>query len=187
MNHAGENRLKAAGAAGIPQVVSVGGLNNLIYGDKNTVPKELSDEVEAGKRQQFVKSAEENRFNTTPEEVKAMGAEIAGRLYESKGPVALLIPEKGWGSDDCAHKESPFWAGDPADPEKSLRAKEFISGVTDALSGKAKKENLMVLALSKHMNEKEVADLASELLCGMLKGNWDKKSWKAPDFASILF
>jgi uncharacterized protein (UPF0261 family) len=83
---AGPDRLEAAGAAGIPQVVSVGALDMVNFGARDTVPARYSG------RLFYEHNALVTLMRTTPEENAALGATIAessaGRGRRSHDPRA---------------------------------------------------------------------------------------------------
>jgi uncharacterized protein (UPF0261 family) len=86
---AGPDRLEIAGQQGIPQVVSLGALDMVNFGAKDTVPPQFRD------RNLYVHNASVTLMRTTPEECAELGRRIAAKLNAAKGPVALFIPRKG--------------------------------------------------------------------------------------------
>lgn len=101
---AGPDRLEAAGAAGIPQVVSVGALDMVNFGGRDTVPARYAG------RLFYEHNALVTLMRTTPEENARLGAIIAEKLSRATGPTVLMIPERGVSGIDVAGK--PFH--DPA-------------------------------------------------------------------------
>jgi uncharacterized protein (UPF0261 family) len=86
---AGPDRLEAAGAAGLPQVVSLGALDMVNFGALDTVPERFRD------RRLYEHNATVTLMRTTPEECAELGRRIAAKLNASKGPVTLFIPRGG--------------------------------------------------------------------------------------------
>jgi uncharacterized protein (UPF0261 family) len=86
---AGPDRLTAAGAAGIPQVVSLGALDMVNFGPRETVPAQFEG------RNLYVHNAQITLMRTTPEECAQLGEEIARKLSAATGPVALFVPLGG--------------------------------------------------------------------------------------------
>jgi uncharacterized protein (UPF0261 family) len=86
---AGPNRLEAAGAAGIPQVVAPGALDMVNFGPLDTVPPQFRD------RNLYVHNPTVTLMRTTPEECAELGRQVAEKLNAATGPVALFIPRKG--------------------------------------------------------------------------------------------
>ncbi len=86
---AGPDRLTAAGRAGVPQVVSLGALDMVNFGPRETVPAQFED------RNLYVHNAQVTLMRTTPEECAQLGEEIARKLSAATGPVALFVPLGG--------------------------------------------------------------------------------------------
>jgi uncharacterized protein (UPF0261 family) len=101
---AGPDRLEAAGAAGVPQVVSLGALDMVNFGARDTVPPQFEE------RNLYVHNPSVTLMRTTPEECAELGRIIAGKLAGARGPVALFMPLKGVSAIDV--EGGPFY--DPA-------------------------------------------------------------------------
>jgi uncharacterized protein (UPF0261 family) len=86
---AGSGRLTGAARAGIPQVVSVGALDMVNFGPKDTVPAEFAG------RNLYVHNPSVTLMRTTPEECAELGTRLATRLSASTAPAALFLPLKG--------------------------------------------------------------------------------------------
>lgn len=86
---AGPDRLTAAGAVGIPQVVSVGAIDMVNFGPLDTVPEQFKD------RTLYVHNSSVTLMRTTPEECAQLGAEIARKLTAATGPTSLFLPLRG--------------------------------------------------------------------------------------------
>jgi uncharacterized protein (UPF0261 family) len=86
---AGPTRLDAAGAAGIPQVVSTGALDMVNFGPRESVPKEFAG------RQFHIHNPQVTLMRTTPEENTDLGRIIAEKLSAATGPTALVLPLGG--------------------------------------------------------------------------------------------
>lgn len=91
---AGPQRLEAAGAAGIPQVVSLGALDMVNFGPVGSVPERF-----AGRRL-HVHNEAVTLMRTTSDECRALGALIARKLNGARGPVAVFIPRRGFSMID---------------------------------------------------------------------------------------
>ena len=83
---AGPDRLEAAGRAGLPQVVSLGALDMVNFGARDTVPPQFED------RNLYVHNPSVTLMRTTPEECAELGRRIARKLSAATGPVALFVP-----------------------------------------------------------------------------------------------
>ncbi|MCA9863379.1 MAG: Tm-1-like ATP-binding domain-containing protein [Thermomicrobiales bacterium] len=86
---AGPDRLEAAGALGLPQVVSLGALDMVNFGPRETAPERFAG------RQFYVHNPTVTLMRTTPAENAELGAIIARKLNAATGPLALFIPLRG--------------------------------------------------------------------------------------------
>jgi uncharacterized protein (UPF0261 family) len=86
---AGPDRLEAAGRAGLPQVVSLGALDMVNFGARDTVPERFED------RTLYVHNPSVTLMRTTREECAELGRRIAAKLAEATGPTALFVPLRG--------------------------------------------------------------------------------------------
>jgi uncharacterized protein (UPF0261 family) len=86
---AGPDRLEAAGAAGLPQVVSLGALDMVNFGARDSVPVRFAD------RTLYVHNPQVTLMRTTPGECAELGRLIARKLSAATGPVALYVPLRG--------------------------------------------------------------------------------------------
>jgi len=86
---AGPDRLEAAGALGIPQVVSLGALDMVNFGPEDTIPKKFDG------RNFYVHNPTVTLMRTTPEESAELGRRIARKLNAAHGPVTLFVPLGG--------------------------------------------------------------------------------------------
>jgi uncharacterized protein (UPF0261 family) len=86
---AGPDRLEAAGAEGVPQVVSLGALDMVNFGPRETVPSVFDE------RNLYVHNATVTLMRTTPEETLELGRLIGKKLSAAVGPTVLFVPLKG--------------------------------------------------------------------------------------------
>jgi uncharacterized protein (UPF0261 family) len=99
---AGPNRLESAAKKGIPQLItpcgfdmlSCGPLERGNRGDPLWVSKDIKN------RKLFIPDAFRVQARTTSQELREIAREVARKLNQSKGPVAILIPLRGWSSLD---------------------------------------------------------------------------------------
>src|SRR5690606_8182274 len=72
-----------------PQVVSVGALDMVNFGPKDTVPREFQD------RNLYVHNSSVTLMRTTPQECSELGRRLADRLNAAVGPCIVLLPLQG--------------------------------------------------------------------------------------------
>jgi len=86
---AGPDRLQAAGAAGLPQVVSLGALDMVNFGPRATVPAQFEG------RTLYEHNPTVTLMRTSPEECRELGRQVGRKLSGATGPTALFVPLKG--------------------------------------------------------------------------------------------
>ncbi|MBV9819569.1 MAG: Tm-1-like ATP-binding domain-containing protein [Solirubrobacterales bacterium] len=116
---AGPDRLEAAGRSGIPQVVSLGALDMVNFGPRDTVPERFEQ------RRLYVHNPTVTLMRTTPEECAELGRRIGRKLSAARGPTVLFVPLRGVSMIDV--EGQPFH--DPA-ADRAL-----IEGVRETLDG----------------------------------------------------
>jgi uncharacterized protein (UPF0261 family) len=87
--NAGPDRLEAAAETGTPQVVSVGALDMVNFGPRDSVPEAFEG------RQFHVHNPQVTLMRTTPEECAELGRIVAEKLNAATGPTALYLPLDG--------------------------------------------------------------------------------------------
>jgi uncharacterized protein (UPF0261 family) len=117
---AGPDRLEAAGAAGVPQVVSLGALDMVNFGPRGTVPEKF------GGRNLYVHNPTVTLMRTTPEENRELGRRIGRKLSGATGPTALFVPLRGVSMIDV--EGQPFHDSE-ADAELFAGLRETLDGV----------------------------------------------------------
>jgi uncharacterized protein (UPF0261 family) len=86
---AGPDRLEAAGRLGLPQVVSLGALDMVNFGARNTVPPQFES------RNLYVHNPSVTLMRTTKDEMVELARQIARKLSAATGPTALFVPLRG--------------------------------------------------------------------------------------------
>lgn len=86
---AGPDRLEAAGAVGLPQVVSLGALDMVNFGPRESVPPQFEG------RNLYVHNPTVTLMRTTPDECAELGRTIGRKLTAATGPTVLFIPLGG--------------------------------------------------------------------------------------------
>jgi len=146
---AGPERLEAAGRAGVPQVVSVGALDMVNFGPRETVPERFAH------RKFHVHNANVTLMRTTPDESAAIGARMAEILGRSKGPTVVILPLGGVSAIDVPG--GPFY-----DPEADA---VLFGAIRKRLSGSL---NVQIIERPEAINDPALADLAAETLLELL-------------------
>jgi uncharacterized protein (UPF0261 family) len=185
-------RLTAAGAMGIPQVVAPGGLDQAALGALEKVPQRYLDETRSGRRAShmgtglpYLHNASVTIIVPTLEEVEEVSGMIADRLGRTTGPTVFLLPMQGWSAYDqreaiasrergwaAGNGDGPTWEPDPEHPTWSLKA-SAMRAVLDARVDPAN-DHLDVIALDMHILDPEFSDLATRAMADMLDGSWRK-------------
>ena len=98
---AGPDRLTAAGARGIPQVISTGALDMVNFGPPGTIPARFQDRLFSRHNPTVT------LMRTTPEEMARLGSELASKANAAIGPTRVMIPLRGVSAIDAEGK--PFW------------------------------------------------------------------------------
>jgi uncharacterized protein (UPF0261 family) len=98
---AGPDRLTAAALRGVPQVISLGALDMVNFGPRETVPEQFKD------RRFHQHNPTVTLMRTTPEENDRLGQEIAQKASAARGPTAVLVPLRGVSAID--REGQPFW------------------------------------------------------------------------------
>lgn len=117
---AGPERLEAAGAAGLPQVVSLGALDMVNFGPRASVPALFED------RNLYVHNPTVTLMRTTAAESSQLGRTIGRKLSAATGPTVVFVPLGGVSMIDMPGQ--PFH-----DPEADAA---LVSALTDALDAR---------------------------------------------------
>jgi uncharacterized protein (UPF0261 family) len=143
---AGPDRLTAAAEMGIPQVVSVGALDMVNFGPRETVPAKFAG------RKLHVHNANVTLMRTTPEENARLGEEICHKLAAAKGPASIILPLHGVSAIDRAGQ--PF--DDP--PARSALYNTI----------RARHRNSQLVEIDLHINDEQFAIAAANQLLALL-------------------
>lgn len=145
---AGPTRLDAAAQAGLPQVVSLGALDMVNFGPRESVPSKFED------RNFYIHNPTVTLMRTTAEENAQLGQIIATKLNQSSGPTALFIPLGGVSMIDAP--DMPFH--DPAADEALFQAlREHVDT-----------NRVEVIEMENHINDPAFAIAMAEKLLDML-------------------
>jgi uncharacterized protein (UPF0261 family) len=145
---AGPDRLTAAGQRGIPQVISVGALDMVNFGPRDTVPNKFKE------RRFYEHNPTVTLMRTTPEENDQLGKEIAQKASAAQGPTAIMLPLRGVSAIDAEGK--PFWW-----PEAD---RVLFASIRQWLSPRVE-----LLELDLHINDPAFGRAAAEKLLQLLR------------------
>jgi uncharacterized protein (UPF0261 family) len=134
---------------GIPQVVVPGGLEYLCFGPAGTIPERYRG------RPTHIHNPYNTNVRTTAAELGAVAALIAERLNAATGPVAVLVPLRGW-----SQVGSP--GGILHDPEAN---EALVATLRTRL-----RPDIPLRCLDLAINDEEFAVTAARTLLGMLAG-----------------
>jgi uncharacterized protein (UPF0261 family) len=98
---AGPQRLEAAAATGVPQVIAPGCLDMVNFWGPDSIPAKYSQ------RKFFQWNPSVTLMRTNVEENERLGEILAGKLNRSQGPVVVLLPLRGLSQLDSVGGE--FW------------------------------------------------------------------------------
>ncbi|MFO7667664.1 MAG: Tm-1-like ATP-binding domain-containing protein [Desulfobacterales bacterium] len=93
MRDAGPNRMESAGLAGIPQVISTCSVNHM-------TPSKSKYKPDFNQRRKYDLDKYRAWLRLNPDELKAVAEAFAAKLNLAKGPVKIIIPQKGWSGVD---------------------------------------------------------------------------------------
>lgn len=144
---AGPTRLTAAGEMGIPQVVSVGALDMVNFGPRESVPEKFAA------RKFYQHNPIVTLMRTTPAENRLLGAEIGQKIAASKGPACVFFPQRGVSAID--REGQPF--------EDREARQSLLAGI------KAQAPTDKWIELDLHINDQAFAEAAADRLIAMLK------------------
>jgi len=147
---AGPARLEAAGRAGVPQVVSLGALDMVNFGARDSVPPKFED------RNLYVHNPSVTLMRTTPEECAELGRRIARKLAAATGPVSLFVPLRGVSMIDA--EGQPFH-----DPDADAA---LFDALREGLAG----ASVELIELDRNVNDDEFADAMVDKLDSYLAG-----------------
>jgi uncharacterized protein (UPF0261 family) len=98
---AGPDRLTAAGASGVPQVVSLGALDMVNFGPRGTVPAQFEG------RLFYEHNASVTLMRTTASESEELGRRVGQKLASATSPTIVVIPRGGVSALDA--EGQAFW------------------------------------------------------------------------------
>ncbi len=144
---AGPERMEGAASRGLPQVIAPGGLDQIILGPPDSVPPRYAG------RKKLLHTPRITVVRTSAQELAKAARAVAQRLGRSKGPVAVILPLRGFSVVSTE--------GQPLHDPQADRA--FIETIQEALP-----THIRTVELDTHINDVKVAGAATELMLEML-------------------
>ena len=161
MYSAGPHRGEAAGSMGVPQVISVGALDFGNFGAKETVPEKYKD------RNFFPYTPSITLMRTDVDENRILGKIIAEKANRSTGPVAIIIPLKGFSAlDRLGGPKMTIIEGSISGEWHDEMAN---SALIDSIKAHLDSSKVKLMEVQAHINDPEFAETAVDLLSGMMK------------------
>ncbi len=146
---AGPDRLTGAARTGVPQVVSIGAIDMVNFGPRDTVPERFRG------RKLYEHNPSITLMRTTVEENREMGRRIAARLRGARAPARVILPLRGVSL--YAKAGGPFH--DPAADRAAIEA------IRDGLEAGIER-----IEIDTDINDPLFARRAAEELLGLLRG-----------------
>jgi uncharacterized protein (UPF0261 family) len=147
---AGPDRLNAAAMSGVPQVVSLGALDMVNFGPRETVPERFAS------RKFHIHNPTVTLMRTTREENAELGRRIAVALATSRGSTAVIIPRGGVSAIDRAGQ--PFH-----DLEADIALFQAVA------SGLARTPRVEVVEREEHINDPTFGELCARTLLTFMR------------------
>ena len=148
------DRLTAAGARGLPQVIAPGSGNYTVQGSTES----LSDDMRS--RKYFNYNPHLTLVRLLPEELIQVAREIADKLNQAKGPVKVFIPLKGFSFPD--REGLSHW-----EPEGN---QTFIDALKEHLNS-----SIPLTELDAHINDADFIDPVIEAFMDMMATHYPSK------------
>ena len=140
-------RLKAAGAKAIPQVISTGGMEYLCFGPRESIPIRLRS------RKIYMHNPYNANVKVSRREMARVAETMAERVNEARGPVAIVVPLRGW---------SIYGAkGGPLHDEVGYRV--FLRALRQRL-----RDGIVLEEVDAHINDRAFVDRCVNRLAGFM-------------------
>jgi uncharacterized protein (UPF0261 family) len=144
----GPDRLRIAGRYGLPQVVVPGCVDFFNQGPRSELPERYRD------RKTYFHNPVATLVRLSADEETALGRLVAGRLNESRGPVRVIVPTRGFSLADME-------GGDLWDPDAD---QAFLESLRTAL-----RPDIPFEAVDAHVDDPDFADLVADRYLTLLE------------------
>lgn len=192
-------RVTAASAMGIPQIVCPGGLDQSACGPMSSIKEEYLDDFKSGKRigykdtqKPYVHNEGVTIMVPTLEEIEELSNYLAQKLNQTKGPTAFIIPMQGWSAYDQREEictkdrgwaegngDGPVWEPDEEEKRWSRRA-TLMQRILEEKFDK-NNENLDLIIADMHINDAAFSALCCCCMDDMLDQKWKKGMYRDID------
>lgn len=149
---AGRSRMEATCRRGIPQVIVPGTTDFILYPAVESVPAEIL------KRRHVIHNPLHTHVRATYKEMFQVGEFIAHRLAQSKGPVQVLIPNRGF-------TQLNIEGGPMYDPQAD---RGFLAGLQEALRG-SETGHIKIEEFDLHINDQAFAEKLAARMDALVK------------------
>ena len=146
---ASPGRLEAASEKGIPQILGPGGLGFFSFGALKDLPERFKG------RLTFAHNEIASGIQATVDEMAETGKVVASRVNRSRGPVAVVIPERGFMEYDRPGGKLHYPEG----------RKAFIDALKDHLSPR-----IEFISMDCHINDSVYSDKVTGTALRLFKG-----------------
>jgi uncharacterized protein (UPF0261 family) len=136
MRDAGPTRMENAGNAGLPQIISTCSVNHM-------TPSKSRYKPDYHERRKYDLDKFRTWIRLSPEELQEVAKAFREKLNKAKGPVRVLIPQKGWSSVDYPGNAT-------YDPEED---RVFEEELRDGLNG-----NIEIITVDANMEDAAFAE-----------------------------
>lgn len=147
--NAGPHRLEAAGASGVPQVVSVGALDMVNFGEWESVPEKYKA------RNLYRHNPTVTLMRTTAVENVGLGEVIAEKLNGANSPTVLMLPLKGISMLDA--------------PGRAFLGEAEDKALFDTLRDRIDIKKVELVEMNSHINDSAFAIAAAKKLVELMK------------------
>jgi uncharacterized protein (UPF0261 family) len=144
----GPDRLRVAGRHGLPQVVVPGCVDFFNQGPRSELPERYRD------RKTYFHNPVATLVRLSAGEERELGRLVAGRLNESRGPLRVVVPTRGFSLADSE-------GGDLWDPEADHAFVESLRGALRA--------DIPFEAVDAHVDDPDFADLVADRYLTLLE------------------
>jgi uncharacterized protein (UPF0261 family) len=144
----GPDRLRIAGRYGLPQVVVPGCVDFFNQGPRSELPERYRD------RKTYFHNPVATLVRLSADEETALGRLVAERLNESRGPVRVIVPTRGFSLADME-------GGDLWDPDAD---QAFLESLRTAL-----RPDIPFEAVDAHVDDPDFADLVADRYLTLLE------------------